>query len=300
MALTLLGLLTSLLALVPAAPAQAAVRPILLVGGFTQVAEISERTWADPLAEQLKLTADQVRVVELAGLIPGSASMDESALRIRWAIDELYGDYGKIDIIAVSQGSPAARRALQLYPSTQTKVAGFISLSGANLGIPLNHPDPTWAQMLTACTSRPIVWAVCSQMVYPAGQPGNTAWLMDVNGVYPAGDPTPGDGPPNNIAYYYIYSERTTTIPPEDEGLTAYGWTSPLRDATPMSAQDACPWNPNRIAPHAAWYPVDADQSGLNDPDMVMRELVIDALNRQPLAIADPATCADHPFYPSG
>jgi pimeloyl-ACP methyl ester carboxylesterase len=298
--LVVLGLLASLLALTPAAPSQAVTtRPILIVGGFGQTEELTEPYWADPLGAhpRLQLPDDKVRVIELSGVLPGTDSMEESADEIRVAIDALHAQYGPIDIIAVSQGSPAARRTLVKYPSTQAKVAGFISLSGANIGIPVNPPDPWWSGMLEACSTPPFVWEVCEQIVYRSA-PGQTPWLRAVNGIQPAGDPTPGA----NIKYYYVYSERTTSSPPEDEGFLAYGWTTPLPGAEPKSAQDACPTNPNRFAPHAAWYSVDRpdDQDNYADADPVMSELVIDALNRDPLVIEDQTKCADHPGYPSG
>lgn len=303
LALALLGIVASLLTLTPSAQAQAAPTPILIVGGFTQQEGLTELYWANRLADTLEYDDyDLVEAVELRGLlIPGSASMDTSAAEVADEIEDLWDRYDrKIDIIAVSQGSPAARRALQLHPETQDMVSGFISLSGANVGIPLDHPDPQWAAMLEVCSSPPFVWQVCREMVYTT-DPGETSWLRDLNAqtTSPPGDPTLGD----NITYWYIYSERTTSTPPEDEGTLAYEWTTPLPGAEPRSAQQACPNNRDRYAPHAAWYPAGTDvhpADGRPDYDFVMAELVIDALKRQPLVIDTPSvTCADHPNYPS-
>jgi pimeloyl-ACP methyl ester carboxylesterase len=294
LALLVLGLLASVLTQAPPTPAQAqTARPILMVTGFGQDASGTEETWGDLLASQTRLPDDQVRVVELSGFIPGTDSMEESANEILLAINDLYEDYDTpIDIVAISQGSPAARRTLARYPSSQSRVAGFISFSGANIGIARNHPDPTWAAMLNACSTGGIVWPVCAQMVYPS-EPGDTEWLRRLNGIIPAGDPTPGD-----IRYYYIYSERTTSNPPENEGLLAYDWRTPLPGAEDMSAQRACPTNPNRFAPHAGWYDTGGPEL---EPDAVMHELALDALNRRLLVIDNPATtCADHPGWPSG
>lgn len=302
LALTVLGLLASLLALMPASPAQAqaARRPILIVGGFSQQQGLTEIFWANQLASYFGMDPDLVEATELSGLfLPGTGSMEESADEILWDILALYnhpdnqGDL-PVDIIGVSQGSPAARRTLQKYPWLHQDgiVDGFISLSGANFGIPLNHPDPQWTPWLQACSTGGVVWEVCEEMVYTTGA-GQTVWLRQLNGIQPPGDPTPGA-----VDYYYIYSERT--LDEQDEGVTAYGWTQPLPGAVDnQSAQDACPDNPNRYAPHAAWYPDGSDADSWYDPDPVMSELVVDALNRVSLVVEDQSRCADHADWPS-
>lgn len=298
LALTVLGLLASLLALAPASPAQAVTRPTLIVGGFMQTTDLSEDVWVPKLA-QLGVPSSQVRVLELSGVIPGLDSMEESANEIHLAISDMYEDFGdqKIDIIAVSQGAPAARRTLVKFPASQDMVAGFVSVSGINAGIPDESSYALFDEMLTRCATGWVDFDVCEQIVY-LDVPGNTTWLRALNGIQPPGDPTPGP-----IDYFHIYSARTTDDPPLDEGIPPYGWTQPLpgTDET-KSAQAACSaTNPNRFAPHAAMYLTDGPDPGTDwDPDAVMFELMVDALNRRSLTIDNPATtCADHPGYPS-
>lgn len=255
-------------------------RPVLLVGGFSSPQWFMD-WWASELAESTGTDRDRVVGVELAS--GGIASNEESANGpILDRVNALYAAHGEqIDIVAVSQGALASRWLLKNNAAARDKVAGWISLSGVNAGGPY---DPT--QLSAWCGARED-WAnwpeVCQEVFYlpPEQGPGGTAWLLALNG----GVPTPG-----NVAYYHVYTELLADGTVHPEAYEPYGWDVPLLGATNVSAQQACTphGQGDRAAPHAGLWTVLPPEW-----DVVMTELVIDALHRRPLAIDAAATCAD-------
>jgi hypothetical protein len=309
LALALLGLVASLLALVPASPATAAVtNPVLIVGGHMSQSDDLEANFANSIEGLTGLPDDKVRTVELRTQPgwdfpddddsdwPGTASNEASADDIRTAINNLSSAYGgaRVEVIAISQGALATRRLLQREPAMRTKVASYISYSGVNAGIPSGFSFVGW--LLDECEDDEGVWklVVCEQMIYdpPLQEAGETEWieddvnLWDDNPITPNGDPTPGGegetpaGVPG-IAYFHIYTANDPVsgddpdTGDEVEAVGPYGWSDPLLGARNMSAQDACD-DPGLQVVHASLHPVLVD-------------LVLDALNRRPF---DPgATC---------
>lgn len=289
LALAVIGMIASALALVPADPADARItNPLLIVGGHGNVTSDLEG-WADFLAhpDRLDLPLDKARGLQLQslpGLWPGTESNEDSAWEPGGVVDDVYdaimdlsNDYGgaRVEVMGVSQGALVVRWLLQANPNNiRNRVASYISFSGVNAGI------PDFLRPLDWCS--PTV-PVCQQMVWdtPADRVGETDWLMDEVNMWdydPAsanGDPTPGA-----IPYFHIYTtndEGATNLPDyngqEYEALRPYGWSLPLHDATNRSAQDEC--GADYVAPHGGW-------TGTT-PDPVMLELLLDALHRRPL-----------------
>lgn len=277
---------SGLLVMAPAAPAQATPRPVLLVGGHTNQQEAME-DWADWIDGKLGLGDDQVRGVELVSDPPdwpdwpGAGSNEASAEVIRAAIEDLHADHGTpVDVIGVSQGAVATRYLLQQNTANiRSKVAGFVSFSGANAGV----PDNPW---FGTCEATEFM-AMCDEMVFELA-PGDPDWLeLNVNRwTYggPLGDPTPG-----SIEYFHIYTtndgEYLNNWPDwpypfgeEWEALKPYGWSVPLLGATNRSAQQEC--GPTYLAPHGGWWLFGEPYP---NPNPVMEELLIDALERRPL-----------------
>jgi hypothetical protein len=288
LAVAVLGMIASVLALVPADPAHAVnSNPVLFVGGHGNTNTQLEQ-WADYIDDKLGLPPvsmdDMVRGLQLrseAGLWPGTASNEVSAWDPGGAMDDVYdaildlsGDYSNkpVEVIAVSQGALVVRWLLQMNPNNiRSRVASYISFSGVNAGIPDFLSPLDWCEDFD--------FAVCEQMVWdtPFQGMGETEWLLyNVNNRLPVvGDPTPG-----SLPYYHVYTtndDGATDIPDylgqEIEALKPYGWSVPLLGATNRSAQDEC--GSGYVAPHGGW-------TGTT-PNLVMEDLLLDALYRRTL-----------------
>lgn len=283
--------------------------PILVVGGHGMQLQDAQGL-AAYLVGELGYESDWAAGVELASQPgkdypldsghtdwPGSEYASVSADVIQTAIEDLYAAAGDtpIDIVAVSQGAPTTRALLQDNPDdVRSKVAGYISLSGANSGV----PDSDWVNAI-GCFFYQL--NVCSEIVYPSGSPGVSDWLEDEVNMPSGSGPVPGS---STIDYYHVYTEifpsgTLGTPAAQGEAATPYGWSVPLQGAVNMSVQDACPSNPDRPAPHVGYWTDGTDTDTLPDPDLVMDELLKDALSRAALSIDAPSTtCLDQPGRP--
>lgn len=222
-------------------------RPVLLVGGTFTSSEIMWLiTFLDRDFDVHKMTLSSWEGFRLIGGIPGSASMAVSAEAVRTKVDRILARSGadRVDIVAISQGAPVVRHYVKNLGGLH-KVAGVISLSGVNYGIPW---DPYEVAHLLGCGVFRV--PVCDEIIYRHA-PGDTAFLRALNEP----DPTPGD-----IDYYHVYTES-------DEAPGA-AETIPLPGATNVSVQQVCP---GRVVLHADVW------------DRALQELVIAALRRQPL-----------------
>jgi triacylglycerol lipase len=266
------GLTVSALALAPVALAQTTSRPVVLVGPtFQDQASLdASAQWLrnppyDYTVAAVALQGRPLNDSDTAMLIPGTASMAESASAVSYAVEDILYRTGaaQVDLIAYSQGAPVARYFLENYPAAREQVAGLISLGGVNYGIPINSGNywfDYYARLECTATGEDggPRFPVCDEIFYHQ-TPGDTEFLRALNEP----DPTPWD---DEIDYYHIYTKTSERL--------GSGETIELPGAINVCVQDAC--NRHRVT-HVNLF-----------TDQVVRDLVIAALQRNSVPGACP------------
>jgi triacylglycerol lipase len=262
--------LLGLLGLVPAAPAEAQARPVLLVGGtFASQARLNQE--ARPF---LEAQGFDVHTIDLAtwrnlplsarlliglfgGTGAGTASMVDSGQRVADKVDDILDETGadRIDVIGHSQGAVVARYYVKSLGGLD-EVDGLVSLGGANYGIPLVGGDP-FTDLAFGIGCGFYQPPVCAEIIH-GDVPGDTPFLRALNEP----DPTPGD-----IDYYHLYTESDTPAGGRGEVIELPG-------ATNLSVQSVCPGR--QVAHIDEWT------------DGAMQELITAALHRNPLTSTCP------------
>ena len=215
--------------------------PVLLVHGTGSTAAES---WAHSFAKTLPGAGHDVCTIDLPARALGDIQV--AAEYVVVAIEDVAGRAGRrIDVVTHSQGGLEPRWALKWFPSTQTLVDDYVSLSATH------HGSADAAGVCSVGSCAPAVW----QQV-----PGSR-FLKALN----AGDETPGD-----VSYTSIYSltdEVVPELPPPSTSIIAGGRN--------IAVQDVCPGRPvNHIGalhdPVTHALVLDAlDHAGAADPSRI-------------------------------
>ncbi|MDP9797285.1 triacylglycerol esterase/lipase EstA (alpha/beta hydrolase family) [Catenuloplanes nepalensis] len=182
----LLAALTAALAVVPAAPAQAATTsPVILIHGYNS----STATW-DPLVTRLKAAGYASGDVHTFGYHYRQSNVTTAA-RLADYVEKVREDHGgvKVDLVGHSMGAVIARYYVRDLGGAEV-VDDLVSLAGPHHG----------TRVLTICRFD----ASCREML-----PGS-AFLRALN----AGDETPGD-----VAYRTFYSKCDLIVVPYASAL---------------------------------------------------------------------------------
>lgn len=265
------GAAVIVLAFAPAAFAQTESNPIVMVGptfqdqaGLDASVQWLRNPPYDYIVSAVALQGMPLQDTEGAPPIPGTASMADSAIAVGYAVEELLYRTGaeKVDLIAYSQGAPVARYFIKNYPGANEKVAGLISLGGANFGIPTDS-GMFWIDYylrLGCMATDPNGgrrFPVCDEIFYHE-RPSDTEFLIALNEP----DPTPWE---DEIDYYHIFTTSS-----ERRGS---GETIPLPGAINFSVQNCS----RHYVTHINLF-----------TDDVVRGLIIGALQRNSLQGACP------------